>query len=158
MRPTGLVTAAAVAIALAGGCAAKTARTDSDVAADSAGREPPPVRVLHGKAVWYGGKWHGRRTASGERFNKHLMTAAHRSLPLGSRIRVINLENRRSVVLRVNDRGPYGRDRSRILDVSEAAARRLGFHDKGWTRIRVEVLSERGTVRAREAPAKRRRR
>ena len=116
-----------------------------------------PVRVLRGKAVWYGGKWHGRRTASGERFDKRKLTAAHRSLPLGSRIRVVNLENERSVILRVNDRGPYGRDRSRIIDVSEAAAKRLGFRDRGWTRVRIEVLPDRPTRRAREAPRKRRR-
>jgi rare lipoprotein A len=110
--------------------------------------QPRAVRVLHGKAVWYGGRWHGRRTASGERFNKHAMTAAHRSLPLGSRIRVTNLINGRSVILRVNDRGPYGRDRSRIIDVSEAASRRLGFRERGWTRVKIEVLS---------SPARRRR-
>ena len=116
------------------------------------------VRVLHGKAVWYGGKWHGRRTASGERFNKRAMTAAHRTLPLGTRIRVTNLENRRSVVLRVNDRGPYGRDRSRVIDVSEGAARRLGFRDRGWTRVRIEVLGDGASRRAREQPVRKRRR
>jgi rare lipoprotein A len=168
----GVLGAAAIALATAiacgaSGCAARRGPAEAteqgdatgDAAADaSAAREARPVRVLHGKAVWYGGKWHGRRTASGERFNKHAMTAAHRSLPLGTRIRVINLDNQRSLILRVNDRGPYGRDRSRILDVSEAAARRLGFHSKGWVRVRVEVLEDRGTVRARETPAGRRRR
>lgn len=121
-------------------------------------REPRPLRVLRGKAVWYGGKWHGRRTASGERFNKHAMTAAHRTLPLGSRIRVTNLDNQRAVILRVNDRGPYGRDRSRIIDVSEGAARRLGFHGRGWVRVKIEVLAEPATRSARERPSGRRRR
>jgi rare lipoprotein A len=116
------------------------------------------VRVLHGKAVWYGGKWHGRRTASGERFNKNAMTAAHRSLPLGTRVRVTNLMNRRSILLRINDRGPYGRDRSRIIDVSEGAARRLGFHERGWVRVKIEVLEDRAPRRARDAPAGQRRR
>ncbi len=152
----------AIALAVACGAAACASRTTPAPApvdtAPSPRDESRPVRVLHGKAVWYGGKWHGRKTASGERFNKHAMTAAHRSLPLGSRIRVINLENRRSIVLRVNDRGPYGKDRSRILDVSEGAARRLGFKDRGWVRVRVEVLSEGESRRAREAPKRKRRR
>jgi rare lipoprotein A len=107
------------------------------------------VKVETGKAIWYGGRWHGRKTASGEPFDKEAMTAAHRSLPLGSRVRVINLLNQRAVVVRINDRGPYGRDRSRIIDVSEAAARQLGFHARGWTEIRLEVLG------ASDAPAPR---
>ena len=98
------------------------------------------MRVLHGKAVFYGDKWHGRKTASGERFNQHEMTAAHRSLPLGTRVRVTNLSNGKSVVVRINDRGPYGRDRSRIIDLSKAAARRLDFIDSGWARVKLEVL------------------
>jgi rare lipoprotein A len=157
MREVRALALATVVLAL-GACVARRAPEPVERAPIER-EEPRAVRVLHGKAVWYGGKWHGRRTASGERFNKHAMTAAHRSLPLGSRIRVTNLVNRRSVVLRVNDRGPYGRDRSRIIDVSEAAARRLGFRDRGWTRVRIEVLSGGGAARrAREAPERRRRR
>jgi rare lipoprotein A len=149
-----------LAVSGAAACASRSAPapTRSDTDTEARDRDERPVRVLHGKAVWYGGKWHGRKTASGERFNKHAMTAAHRSLPLGSRIRVINLDNHRSVVLRVNDRGPYGRDRSRILDVSEGAARRLGFRDRGWVRVRVEVLRDGEPRRARETPSRRRRR
>lgn len=149
-----------IALAMFGtaACASRTTPAPAPSDTEPRARDERPVRVLHGKAVWYGGKWHGRKTASGERFNKHAMTAAHRSLPLGSRIRVINLENDRSVVLRVNDRGPYGRDRSRILDVSEGAARRLGFRDRGWVRIRIEVLRAGEPRRARETPARRRRR
>ena len=101
------------------------------------------VRVLRGSAVWYGRRWHGKRTASGERFDRHDLTAAHRSLPLGTRVRVTDLESWRQVIVRVNDRGPYGRDRSRIIDVSEAAARKLGFRKRGSTRVWLEVLAER---------------
>lgn len=97
-------------------------------------------RILRGKAVYYGGKWHGRKTASGERFDKNAMTAAHRKLPLGTRVRVTNLANGRSVVLRINDRGPWGKDRSRIIDVSEGAARKLDFIRQGWTRVTIEIL------------------
>ena len=111
---------------------------------------PPPapappaekvVKVMSGKAIWYGEGWEGKRTASGELFDKHLWTAAHRSLPLGTRVRVTNLDNGRAVVVRVNDRGPYGSDRRRIIDLSEAAARQLDFAGKGEIPVRLEVLA-----------------
>ena len=118
-----------------------TACSTSTTRREPAGGEARPTgRILRGKATFYGGKWHGRKTASGERFNKNAMTAAHRSLPFGTRIRVTNLANGRSVELRINDRGPNGRDKSRILDVSEAAARKLDFIDSGVTRVTIEVL------------------
>jgi rare lipoprotein A len=123
-------------MAIAVGCTAKTARRE----------QPEPdsrtdvVRTLRGKAVFYGDKWHGRKTASGERFSQRKMTAAHRSLPFGTRVRVTNLSNGRSVVVKINDRGPFGRDRSRIIDLSKAAAKSLDFIDSGWARVRVEVL------------------
>src|SRR5688572_4315269 len=84
------------------------------------------VEVQEGYAIWYGGKWHGRRTASGERFDKRAMTAAHRTLPMGTRVRVVNALDGRHVVVRINDRGPWGKDRSRIIDVSQGAAEKLG--------------------------------
>jgi rare lipoprotein A len=104
---------------------------------------PPEVvvRSSSGEAIWYGGSWQGKRTASGERFDKGALTAAHRSLPLGTRVRVTNLDNGRQVVVRINDRGPYGADRRRIIDVSQAAARQLGFEEVGSTRVRVDVLA-----------------
>jgi rare lipoprotein A len=98
------------------------------------------VRVLRGHAVWYGADWHGKRTASGERFDRADLTAAHRSLPLGTRVRVIDVASRRQVVVRINDRGPYGPDRRRIIDLSEAAARALGLTDRGSARVILEVL------------------
>lgn len=91
-----------------------------------------------GIASWYGGKFHGRKTASGAIFDQNGHTAAHRSLPFGTRVRVTNLENGRSVVLVVNDRGPFVR--GRIIDVSRRAAAQLGFLRKGLTRVRVEVI------------------
>ncbi len=99
-----------------------------------------PGSTVTGKASWYGGKFHGRKTASGERFNKNALTAAHRTLPFGTRVRVTNLSNQKSVVVRINDRGPFGR-RERIIDVSEAAAGRLGMKRAGVARIRLQVLS-----------------
>ena len=98
--------------------------------------------VQVGLASYYGPGFHGEPTASGEIFNQHEMVAAHRSLPLGSVVRVTNLENRRRVVLRVIDRGPYGRNyrKGTIIDVSKGAARRLGFIRDGLVPVRVEVL------------------
>jgi rare lipoprotein A len=99
-----------------------------------------------GLASFYGPGFHGRPTASGERFDQRDMTAAHRTLPLGTRVRVTNLENGESVVLLVNDRGPYGRNRRKgvIIDVSKGAARRLDFISDGLVRVRVEVLETPG--------------
>tara|TARA_R110002096_G_scaffold299503_6_gene494197 strand:- start:98894 stop:99355 length:462 start_codon:yes stop_codon:yes gene_type:complete len=99
-----------------------------------------PGSSVTGKASWYGGKYHGRKTASGERFNKNALTAAHRTLPFGTRVRVTNLGNKKSVVVRITDRGPFGR-RERIIDVSEAAAIALGMKSAGVVRIRLQVLS-----------------
>jgi rare lipoprotein A len=105
---------------------------------------PPTLRlerpsVQRGLATYYGGKHHGRRTASGERFDKRRMTAAHRTLPFGTRVRVTSTRNGRSVEVRINDRGPYG-NRRRIIDVSEAAARRLDMITAGVVPVVVEVL------------------
>jgi rare lipoprotein A len=94
--------------------------------------------VQEGLGTWYGGKHHGGPTASGERFDKHAMTAAHKTLPMHTRVRVTNKRNGKSVVLRINDRGPYGK--GRIIDVSEAAARRLDMIDAGVVPVRIEVL------------------
>jgi peptidoglycan lytic transglycosylase len=88
-----------------------------------------------GTASWYGRLHQGKRTASGERFDRYAMTAAHPSLPFGSRVRVTNLENGRSEIVRVNDRGPYVS--GRIIDLSYAAARALGIARKGLARVRV---------------------
>ena len=92
-----------------------------------------------GIASWYGKHLHGRPTASGERFNERAMTAAHPTLPFGTRVRVTNLENGRSVQLTINDRGPFVR--GRIIDVSRAAASVLGFERKGLARVRVQNVA-----------------
>jgi rare lipoprotein A len=91
-----------------------------------------------GVASWYGAKFHGRTTASGEPYDMTDMTAAHPSLPFGTKVRVTNLENGRSVVLRINDRGPFAE--RRIIDVSREAAERLGFLGAGLARVRVEII------------------
>ncbi|BCX19027.1 MAG: hypothetical protein KatS3mg117_2709 [Geminicoccaceae bacterium] len=117
-----------------------------------------------GIASWYGDDFHGRPTANGEVFDKDRISAAHPTLPLPSRVRVTNLENGKSIELRVNDRGPFVDDR--LIDLSRAAARELGFEEKGLARVRVQFLAldvARGTppeptVRvARPAPSEERR-
>ena len=99
-------------------------------------------RVQTGLASFYGPGFHGKETASGETFDQREMVAAHRTLPLGSVVRVTNLENGRDVELRVIDRGPYGRNfrKGTIIDVSRGAARQLDFIEDGLVRVRVEVL------------------
>jgi rare lipoprotein A len=91
-----------------------------------------------GIASWYGGYFHGRRTSSGDIYDMYLMTAAHKSLPLPTYVRVTNLANGRSVVLRVNDRGPFVGDR--IIDLSFAAATKLGMAEQGTARVEVVAL------------------
>jgi rare lipoprotein A len=102
---------------------------------------PPPEPGQVGVASWYGAWHHGRTTASGERFDQRQLTAAHRSLPFGTRARVINLANGRSVVVRINDRGPFAR--GRVIDLSYAAASALGMVRRGTARVRIEVLAGR---------------
>lgn len=104
--------------------------------AGSGGNNAP---VQRGLASWYGPGFHGEPTAQGELFNMHALTAAHRSLPLGTRVRVTNLENGRSVVVRINDRGPY--KRGVIIDLSRRAASQIGMIRDG--RVRVEVATVR---------------
>ncbi len=92
-----------------------------------------------GSASWYGPGFHGRKTANGERFNQDAMTAAHRKLPLGTRIKVENLGNGKTVNLRINDRGPYAG--GRILDVSKGAAGKLGMLKSGTAQVRISIIS-----------------
>ena len=93
-----------------------------------------------GEASWYGPGFHGKKTADGEDFDKYDLTAAHRTLPMPSIVRVTNLENGKSANLRINDRGPFARNR--IIDVSKKAAEVLGFHLQGMARVRVQFLPE----------------
>lgn len=97
------------------------------------------VNGQYGVASWYGAQFQGMETASGPPFDMNAMTCAHRKLPLGTRIRVTDLMNLRSVVLRVNDRGPFVGNR--VLDVTRAAARRLGFLGAGLAPVKIEVVS-----------------
>ena len=91
-----------------------------------------------GRASWYGPGFHGRTTANGERFNQNAMTAAHRSLPFGTRVKVTNLNNGRSVIVRINDRGPFAK--GRVIDLSKAAAGVIGMLNSGTAPVRLQVL------------------
>jgi rare lipoprotein A len=91
-----------------------------------------------GTASWYGRYFHGKETASGERYNMYQFTAAHRHLPLGTLLRVTNLENGESVIVRVNDRGPV--PRTRIIDLSYGAARMIGLSGAGLGPVRLDIM------------------
>jgi len=99
---------------------------------------PNTAGVTTGVASWYGGEFHGRPTSSREIYDMNDMTAAHRTLPFGTYVMVTNLENDRSAVVRINDRGPFAK--GRIIDLSYAAARVLGLIGPGTARVRLDVL------------------
>ncbi len=113
------------------GCATgRTSRVDGSV---------PRGQALSGQASWYGRPHHGRRTASGEMYDMNKMTAAHRTLPLGSRVLVTNRDNGRTVEVRINDRGPFRKDR--VLDLSYAAARSLGAVGDGVIPVTLKIVT-----------------
>jgi len=95
-----------------------------------------------GIASWYGPGFHGKTTANGERYNMDSLTAAHKLLPFNTEVRVTRLDNNRSIIVRINDRGPFVKDR--IIDLSRAAARRLDMEISGIARVRVEAVNTRG--------------
>lgn len=99
-----------------------------------------PVHKEVGIASWYGPGFHGRRTASGERFNQKALTAAHPRLPFGTMVKVTNLGNRKEVVVKINDRGPH--IMNRVIDLSKAAARELDFMARGTAKVEIEILSD----------------
>jgi rare lipoprotein A len=115
------------------------------VAIGCGSRTPAPqVGVQHGHEVrgiasWYGPGFHGKRTASGERFNQNELTAAHKTLPFGTIVRVTNLNNGRTVEVRVNDRGPFVR--GRVIDLSREAARRVDMIQAGIVPAQVEIVA-----------------
>ena len=107
---------------------------------------PQPAVKTHGKiyrgiASWYGTVFNGRKTASGETFDMNAMTACHPTLPFGSLVRVVNLRNRKSVVVRITDRGDLGSSNGRIIDLSYGAAQKLQMTQAGLARVSIEVLA-----------------
>lgn len=106
---------------------------------DVADGGPSSTRQV-GLASWYGKHHQGRKTASGERFSRGQLTAAHRSLPLGTKVKVTNMRTKQQVVVKITDRGPYGAGKRRIIDLSEAAAKRVGLLEHGTERVEVVVV------------------
>jgi rare lipoprotein A len=97
-----------------------------------------PLKVYEGEASYYALDHHGKRTANGERYDMYDYTAAHETFPFGSKVRVTNLANQRAVIVRINDRGPFRKNR--IIDLSWAAAKKLKFLNEGIAKVRLEVL------------------
>jgi rare lipoprotein A len=152
-RAAGLAVAAMLISAPAGAADSVSPRMQSLEAAVAAASDPVPAPSLEakaeavqqafeaigeGQASYYGRELAGNRTSSGERFNPMALTAAHRTLPLGTRLRVTNLANGRSVIVRINDRGPFVR--SRLIDVSLGAAREIGMVAQGRAQVRLELV------------------
>ena len=123
------------------------------------GETPPPPAVVHeevpdaegptveqvGNASWYGPAQDGKETASGETFDQNKLTAAHRTLPLGTKAVVTNLENGKSVEVKINDRGPYAKGRK--IDLSRAAARQIGMSTQGVAKVKIETKAHRHTIK-----------
>ena len=135
--PALVLALAVVLLPVASGCAHR--QTAPVTAAELA--PPKPGTVEKGEASWYGHPYHGRRTASGERYDMHQLTAAHRTLPFDTWVVVTRRDNGRSVEVRINDRGPFVR--GRVIDLSFAAARRIGLDVDGVAPVSVEVVGRR---------------
>ena len=95
--------------------------------------------IWYGTASWYGKKFHGKKTSNGEKYNKNDLTAAHRYLPFNTKVKVTNLQNKKSIVVRINDRGPFVEDR--IIDLSEEAAERIDLRNKGISYIKLQIVT-----------------
>ena len=163
VRRPGLAVVAAIGVALAAtGCAPTHAGKGSIAERPNLSRPADPgvvtingVRyvartdrdaVQVGDATWYGPGFHGRKTASGDRFDSGLVTAAHRSLPLPSLVKVTNLDNGRTLIVKINDRGPFVR--SKIIDMSSRGAELLGFRGTGSARVKIQLLEEESRFQA----------
>ena len=100
--------------------------------------KPFSTKPVIGVASFYSDKFNGKRTASGEKFNNSAMTAAHKTLPFGTHMKVTNMRNKRSVVVRINDRGPH--KKGRVIDLTQAAAHKIGFGSRGLAKVKLQIL------------------
>jgi rare lipoprotein A len=126
------------ALLIVAGCGAGSPRFTSKERPETAGREPAASSQLSGVASYYADEFNGRKTASGEVYDMNDLTAAHRTLPFGSRVRVTNVDTGRSVIVRINDRGPFKDDR--VIDLSLGAAKQLGLIALGTGRVILQIL------------------
>jgi rare lipoprotein A len=127
------------ALLLALACVSCVPTATYDTSGDRPPPPQPPAQVMHGRASYYADSFAGKLTASGERYEPDAMTAAHRTLPFGTRVRVVDIDSGRDVVVRINDRGPYVAGRA--IDLSRRAARALGLRDQGVADVTIEVLA-----------------
>jgi rare lipoprotein A len=119
---------------------AAIAPAPAPVSAPAPAVKAPGEHQLSGVAAYYSNRFNGRKTASGQRFNNGFMTAAHNTLPFGTKVKVTNTKNKRSVVVRINDRGPT--TPGRVFDLSRAAASKLGYVRSGLTEVTAEIVAE----------------
>lgn len=145
MKRAGIVLVVAASLTF-GGCVKAPAQASYPVKHDRTAAKRKPQRkgkvFQRGVASWYGTKYHGRTTASGEPFNMHELTAAHPKLPFGTKIEVTRPSNGRSVKVRINDRGPFAR--GRVVDLSYAAAKRLDLVNDGIDKVEIRILKRPG--------------
>lgn len=134
-RPAGCL--ALLSVLVFSGCTSERLSKQGEPAPQENTVSTEPVYKEVGQASWYGPGFHGNKTANGETFNQHKLTAAHPSLPLGTKAEVTNLENGKKVEVKINDRGPYAKDRS--IDLSRAAAQQLGMTKDGAAQVKIEV-------------------
>ncbi|HEX6176674.1 MAG TPA: septal ring lytic transglycosylase RlpA family protein [Candidatus Binatia bacterium] len=142
--PVGFKPQSAEAATLDDAVPVKTNRTQGKATRQANSRETSKRKIIRGQASWYGPGFHGKKTASGEIFDQSRLTAAHKTLPLGTKAKVTNLENGNTVEVEINDRGPYVGDR--VIDLSRAAANALGFVESGLTLVRIEPLYQEGSA------------
>ncbi|MEZ8469989.1 septal ring lytic transglycosylase RlpA family protein [Vibrio splendidus] len=119
--------------------------TSTSAVGSSKTKEYAKSHALAGKASWYGDKFHGRLTASGETYNKNAYTAAHKTLPFGTIVRVTNTANNKSVDVKINDRGPYVK--GRVIDLSHKAFSQIGDVKKGVATVKIEIIDDSNTFR-----------
>ena len=146
LRPgCGMLWCIAAALCITAACGESSSDEDGDEATGAAETTSDSENVVvEGRASRYSDRLHGRKTASGQRYDKTKLTAAHRKLPFGTRVHVTNLNNGRSVVVRINDRGPFAK--GRIIDLSRAAAEQIGMIEPGVVPVRLEILGEESEV------------
>ena len=140
LRFLGLMCCWAAAVFLIGGCASSP-RFTKDRGSERTREEASPsksLKTIEGIASYYADDFNGKKTANGEVYDMYKMTAAHRSFPFNTKVKVTNLENKRSIIVRINDRGPFKLDR--IIDLSLAAATQLGMKGSGTAKVRLEVV------------------
>jgi rare lipoprotein A len=159
MKSFQLIVLSVFLLALSSGCARKICTVKTGLCKGYTVRgqtyhpmkKVPPGFRMDGVASWYGHKFHGRPTASGEIYDMHDLTAAHKTLPLGTLVKVTNMENRKEVIVRINDRGPF--IDNRVIDLSLAAAKRIAMIGPGTASVRISVLGKSDSLLALKRPS-----